>query len=265
LSAVDGGRRRGDPAPMCVFASLPAGPMKLGIMQPYFFPYAGYFQLICACDHFILFDDVQYIRHGWINRNRILKPVGGWQYITVPVERHSRTDPIKNIVPHRTQLWRERILGQLRHYGKIAPHYSATASVVERSLQLPFDNITQLNLNCLREVFGYVGLPLSCSISSQRGFDYGAVADAGEWALRISEQMRASCYINPPGGAALFDRGKFENAGIQLRLLAPSLPEYSQNRPTFEGQLSVIDLMMFHSPEEIRDLFVAGSIVSPSV
>ena len=71
--------------------------MKIAIMQPYFFPYIGYWKLIHAVDRFVTFDDAQYIRHGWVNRNRILKPGGGWQYIVVPLTKHSLTESIKNV------------------------------------------------------------------------------------------------------------------------------------------------------------------------
>ncbi|MGC7846714.1 WbqC family protein [Desulforudis sp. 1088] len=89
--------------------------MRAAVMQPYFSPYIGYWQLIHAVDTFVLFDDVQYIRHGWINRNRILKPGGGWQYI-IALKKHSKNDLIRNIQAHPTLEWKARILRQLEHY-----------------------------------------------------------------------------------------------------------------------------------------------------
>ena len=89
--------------------------MVLGIMQPYFFPYLGYFDLINRCDKWIVFDTPQYIRHGWINRNRILHPQQGWQYIIVPVKKHKRDTPINQIEIVPPALWSPRILGQLMH------------------------------------------------------------------------------------------------------------------------------------------------------
>ena len=97
--------------------------MKLGIMQPYFFPYIGYFSLIKHTDDFILLDTVQFIRHGWIERNRILKPSDGWQYIMVPLKKHSRETLIKNIEINNEQQWKEKILAQLQHYKKQAPYF----------------------------------------------------------------------------------------------------------------------------------------------
>jgi hypothetical protein len=95
--------------------------MKIGIMQPYFFPYPGYFSLIAQCDKWVVFDIPQYIRHGWVNRNRILHPKDGWQYIVVPVKKHSRNTAICDIHISGNTNWSERILHQTGHYKKHAP------------------------------------------------------------------------------------------------------------------------------------------------
>ena len=108
--------------------------MKLAIMQPYFFPYIGYWQLIHAADCFVLFDDAQYMRHGWVNRNRILKPSGGWQYILVPLEKHPVTESIKNVLAHPNKEWKELIIAQLAHYKKKARYFAETNELVRESL-----------------------------------------------------------------------------------------------------------------------------------
>ena len=97
--------------------------MKLGIMQPYFFPYLGYFSLINYVDEFIIFDPVQYIRKGWINRNRVLKKGGGVKYINITVEKHCLGTLIKDIRLSTTQDWRNKILRNLDYYEKKAPYY----------------------------------------------------------------------------------------------------------------------------------------------
>ena len=97
--------------------------MRLGIMQPYFMPYLGYFSLIKNTDEFILFDTVQFIRHGWIERNRILKPSGGWQYFQVPIiKENGRETVIKNVRINNSENWKSKILAQLQHYKKKAPY-----------------------------------------------------------------------------------------------------------------------------------------------
>ena len=98
--------------------------MKLAIMQPYFSPYLGYFSLIKHTDNFILLDTVQFIRHGWIERNRILKPGWDtWQYIKVPLEKHSKNSIIKDIRIKTNQDWKRKLISQLVHYKKRAPFY----------------------------------------------------------------------------------------------------------------------------------------------
>ena len=104
-------------------------------MQPYFFPYIGYWQLIHAADCFVLFDDAQYMRHGWINRNRILKPGGGgWQYILVPLNKHTATESIKNVQAHPDKQWKELIIGQLTHYKKKARYFDEINELVREIL-----------------------------------------------------------------------------------------------------------------------------------
>ena len=90
--------------------------MKVAIMQPYFFPYLGYFGLINHTEKFILFDTVQFIRHGWIERNRILKPMEDWQYIAVPLKKHSQKTLIKDIEINNSIDWKNKIFAQLTHY-----------------------------------------------------------------------------------------------------------------------------------------------------
>src|ERR1700752_1667989 len=104
--------------------------MRLGLMQPYFFPYLGYFDLINCSDRWIVFDTVQYIRRGWMNRNRILHPEKGWQYINVPIKRTSRDIPIFEAETTEPGPWQSRIIGQLNHDRKKAPHDEKTISLI---------------------------------------------------------------------------------------------------------------------------------------
>ena len=114
--------------------------MKLGVMQPYFFPYLGYFDLINISDQWIVFDTVQYMRQGWINRNRILHPKEGWQYIIVPRKKHRRQTAIKDVEVSADPEWRRRILAQIQHYQKGAPCYEETYQLVEEG-----DKISVIN------------------------------------------------------------------------------------------------------------------------
>src|ERR1035437_4802284 len=195
--------------------------MKIGIMQPYFFPYIGYFQLINVVDRFILFDDVQYIRHGWINRNRILKPSDGHQYITLALSEHNRDTLIRDINVKDGYEWKEKILRQIEHYKKKSPFYTQVQQLLIQCFDSTELNLTQLNGHFLKQVFNYIGIDFKIEISSVMKFDYSNVNDAGEWALRISEQIGATEYINPPGGIELFDKSKFEKSNIKLSFIHP--------------------------------------------
>ena len=228
--------------------------MKIGIMQPYFFPYIGYFQLINAVDRFILFDDVQYIRHGWINRNRILKPVEGHQYITLALCEHNRDTLIRDINVKEGYEWKEKILRQVEHYKKRAPFYTHVHQLLVQCFDSTELNVTRLNGYFLQQVLSYMGIDFKIEVSSAMNFDYSNVNDAGEWALRISEQTGAAEYINPPGGIELFDRTKFEKSNIKLSFIHPQLKEYSQRRNTFEPGLSIIDVLMFNAPDAVREM-----------
>jgi hypothetical protein len=228
--------------------------MKLAIMQPYFFPYLGYFQLINSVDRFIFFDDVQYIRHGWINRNRILKPAEGWQFIIMPLQKHKQVELIKDVKLVPDPDWKQKILRQLEHYRKKARYYSEVVQLLNDCFNTSETNIAKFNARCIELVFQYLQVPFRAEISSEMNFNYSNVGDAGEWALRICEQLKAGEYVNPPGGMELFDPGKFQNANIKLTFLPPVLTPYDQKRATFEAGLSIIDVLMFNGAENTRKM-----------
>jgi WbqC-like protein family len=218
--------------------------MIVAIMQPYFFPYIGYWQLIHAVDRFILLDDVQYIRHGWINRNRILKPAGGWQYIVVPLQKHNMADLIKNIQVDKEKNWKELIIRQLAHYKKKAKYFNETNELVREALSSAVqNNIASVNYTIIKILCASLGITTELIISSEHNFDYEDIHDAGEWALRISKQIGASEYINPIGGAELFNQEKFTSSNIKLSFFISQEITYSQ-KVIFEPSLSIIDVLM---------------------
>ncbi len=229
--------------------------MKLAIMQPYYFPYIGYWQLIHAADSFVLLDDVQYMRHGWINRNRILKPNGGWQYVIVPLERHAMTSAIREIRTNNSSDWRQRVLRQIDHYKKATRHFIQMRELIQTALYSTNDSrIAHVNLAIIRFLCRELGLERKILLSSEMGFEYRDVGDAGEWALRIAQQMRASQYINPVGGAGLFDPEKFIACGTEIAFLSVAPISYSQRREDFEPALSIIDVLMFNGLDGTRRL-----------
>jgi hypothetical protein len=226
--------------------------MRLGIMQPYFFPYLGYFDLINRVDRWIIFDTAQYIRHGWVNRNRILHPTEGWQYILVPLVKHSRDSAINDVQTKDPSEWRPRILGQISHYRKRAPYFPQTYRLVEECLGTDQQNLAQLNAIILIKVCAYLGIAFNYTLFSEMNLTIGPVVTPGDWALRISEAIKADEYLNPPGGEDLFDRAQFAAAGIRLRIQETFEFSYACPGYKFEPNLSVVDALMWNSPETVK-------------
>ena len=228
--------------------------MKLGIMQPYFFPHLGYFALIKHTDQWIVFDTPQFIRHGWIERNRILKPGEGWQYIMVPLEKHSRDTAIKDIKIKSNNDWREKILAQLEHYKKKAPHYAIVINLIKESIHLKTNSIVELDLNILKAVCNYLNINFTYQVFSTSDIKINNVNAPDEWALNICKKLNARSYYNPTGGISFFDRSKYEKVGIDLKFLQIEATPYYQFSNEFIPNLSIIDVMMFNSPQKIKDM-----------
>jgi hypothetical protein len=229
--------------------------MRLGIMQPYFLPYLGYFQLIFATDTWIVFDTPQYIRHGWINRNRILKPDGkDWQYISIPIKKHSREAKIKDIEISYMEDWKTKITAQLSHYKIKAPYYSATMDVINQCINTSSNSIVDLNINAIKSVCDYLNIKFNYNVHSHMNLTHDTPTHAGEWALHTCTSIGAKEYINPPGGREIFDKGQFINAGIDLFFLETQFSEYNQRNKNFIKGLSIIDVMMFNSAKEIAQM-----------
>ena len=229
--------------------------MKLAIMQPYFLPYLGYFSLIKHTDEFILLDTVQFIRHGWIERNRILKPSDGWQYIMVSLKKHSRETIIKDIEINNDQQWKEKILAQLQHYKKQAPYFSNVIDILNEIFSKEYATIVDLNLASLKTVCNYLGINTPIQVFSLMNIDIEPANAPDEWALNICKALgNVDEYWNPPGGQSFFNKKKYENADINLKFHSAILTDYDQKRNVFEPGLSILDVMMFNSVEEINKM-----------
>lgn len=224
---------------------------KTAIMQPYFFPYLGYFSLIKHTDLFVLFDTVQYIHHGWIERNRILKSQEGWLYIRVPRVKHSRETLIKDVQVDNSQDWRRSFFSQLEVYRKVAPYYQDVREMIGAALDHDFHDIVSLNKATLEATCTYLGFPRELPVLSRMELQIERPQAPDEWALHICKALgEVEEYWNPPGGQSFFDRDKYNAAGLTLRFQEPLLESYDQRRPIFEAGLSIIDVLMFNSPTD---------------
>lgn len=235
--------------------------MRLGIMQPYFFPYIGYFSLIKHTDSYILLDKVQFIRHGWIERNRILKQTGGWCYISVPLRKHSRDTLISDIEINTAENWKRKIISQLQHY-KGAPYYYKTMDLVKNVLNMETKSIVDMDLFALQQVCNYLNISTPINVFSEMDLQIEKPVAADEWALNICCAIDdVTEYWNPIGGKEFFDCKKYIEKHIEIYFQQIHIEEYKQNENDFEPGLSIIDVMMFNSPEKINKMLDGYELV----
>jgi len=234
--------------------------MKLGIMQPYFFPYLGHFALIASTDAWVVFDVTQYTPKTWMNRNRILHPKESWNYVSVPLSNSSisiRTNEARvlNLVDTRRS-----VLGKLSHYRQKAPYYRAVEEIVRAAMADDTnDLLTHLNVSGLRVVCDYLGLPFNYRICSELDLPLPEKLPPGGWAPAISSLLGASTYVNPAGGQTLFDPADFASRNISLEFLSFDHFAYDTGTYQFEPGLSILDVLMWNSPQVIVDALRAGS------
>jgi hypothetical protein len=224
----------------------------VGIMQPYFFPYWGHFALIAATDQWLVFDVTQYTPRTWMNRNRILHPAEGWQYVTVPLCHAGQSIKTHEARVNDVAAAGEQMLRKLAHYKKHAPYYQAVISLVEDVFSSVTDNsLVTLNVNALRKTCAYLGVPFNYQICSRLNLDLPADLGPGDWAPAIASKMGAASYINPSGGKALFDARQFAALAVELKFIETDNFDYPTPGYTFEPNLSILDVMMWNSPGQI--------------
>ena len=222
-------------------------------MQPYFFPYAGYFELIASTDRWVVFDTVKYNRRSWMTRNRILGPRLGWQYVGVPVRRMVSGTPVHAITVVDKRAALGRLLAQLAHYRRAAPCYRQVTRLVEEGFaRSASERLVDLNVGTQAAVCEYLQIPFRWQLCSESGFDLGAVEHPGQWALRICESMKAQAYVNPPGGVDLFRTEEWTRAGIALEFLEVTPLRYACPPYRFEPRLSILDALMWLHPDAVR-------------
>ncbi|WP_176314457.1 WbqC family protein [Burkholderia vietnamiensis] len=229
--------------------------MRLAIMQPYLFPYLGYFQLAAAVDRFVFYDDVAFIKNGWINRNRILLS-GCAHYLTVPLAGAGSSHRIGDVRMQPRERWLPRLRESLRHAYARAPYYPTVSALFERVVSYETDSIGDLAAHSVVEVCRFVGIgPEFVATSS----GYGNDALKGQArVLDICARERARTYVNLPGRRNLYHRAAFAETGLELEFIEPGLPAYPQFGAAFVPGLSILDVLMFNHVDKVRAMLHAG-------
>lgn len=227
--------------------------MIAGIMQPYFFPYFGYFDHISRCDTWVVLDITQYTPQSWMNRNRILHPEEGWQYAGCHVRRVSEKTPISSVCLVDKNKARKKLLGQLAHYSRRAPYYRSVVELVERSFaKTRSDRLADMNVSGLSTVCEYLSLPFAPIMASEANFVLPEITYAGQWALEIASLLGAEIYLNTPGGRDIFRPDEFTARGMKLGFTRVPEFAYECSPYVFEPNLSILDVLMWNDPEAVR-------------
>jgi hypothetical protein len=209
--------------------------MKLAVMQPYFLPYIGYFQMINAVDKFVFYDDVTYIKNGWINRNR----VKGGTIFTIPLKNQSSNRLIRNT----EVLWSSRFINKFlktiqQTYSK-SPYFSEVFPIVEDIINSQPNTISELAIDSVIKFSDYMGIDTEFKVSSE--VEYLKGEDKVINLINICNQENTNHYINPIGGQSLYDKATFKSLGITLNFI--------QTQPS----LSIIDECFSKSIEELQN------------
>ena len=187
--------------------------MKLAIMQPYFFPYIGYWQLIHAVDRFMIYDNLNYIRHGWINRNRILIN-GEPAYITVPLHQSSPYKWIRETVMLSSSAWRHTLVRKIEIAYRRAPYYAEVFPVIEKLILYNTDSLSDYLAHQIQTLAVFMGINTEFVVTSH-SYENNDLSGQ-ERVIDICKCEGATTYINPPGGRALYDRATFAQSGLDL-------------------------------------------------
>ena len=232
--------------------------MKIGIMQPYFFPYIGYWQLMNAVDKYVIYDDVNYIKGGWINRNRILMN-GKPNNINLKMDGASPNKLINEVYVADDDVYRKKLLKTIEHVYRKAPFFDIAFPIIKDIICYE-EKILSLYLeNLIIRISEYLEMKTQFILSSDMKKDNNLRGQ--DKVIEICKCSGATEYYNAIGGVELYSSHVFNSNGIDLKFLQTELTEYSQFGNDFVPGLSIIDVMMFNSKEEIKNMLNSYSIL----
>jgi len=224
--------------------------MKLAIMQPYFLPYIGYYQLIAAVDTFVVYDNIKYTKKGWINRNRMLLN-GADATFSLPLKKDSDyLDVVQREIS--SDFDRAKLLNQFDGAYRRAPYFSQTFPLLERIVRSEHNNLFRYIRSSIVEMCAHVGIKTKICTSSEIGIDHGLKGQ--DKVLAICKSLGAETYINAIGGLELYAPDAFHAHGIDLKFIKSKPLEYAQFGSEFVPWLSIVDVMMFNSLEAVHDI-----------
>ncbi|MFV8339788.1 WbqC family protein [Flavobacterium sp. LB3P21] len=226
--------------------------MKVAIMQPYFFPYIGYFQLINAVDKFVVYDNIKFTKKGWINRNRVLVN-GKDNYLTLPLKKDSDFLNINQRFIAKSYLKdKTKIITKIKELYRKAPQYKVVFPIIEVIMNDNEENLFDFILNSLKKICSYLEITTDIVIASSIAIEHSLKSQ--DKVITICKALDSTHYLNPIGGIELYCKDDFNKIGIKLNFIKSINIEYQQFTSEFVPWLSIIDVMMFNSLEEIKQM-----------
>lgn len=228
--------------------------MTIGIMQPYLFPYIGYWQLINIVDTFVIYDNIQFSKKGWFHRNNILLD-GKKTLFSIPLKKDSDSlDVVDRFISDDADKEINKIIRQIEIAYKKAPYFKDVFPMIKEIFQNKEINLFKYIYNSVLEICNYLEIDTKIIISSTIDIDHSLKSQ--DKVIALNKVLNATKYINPIGGIELYDFEKFQNENIELFFLNSNVPEYNQFGKEFIPYLSIIDIMMFNSREEIKKMLI---------
>lgn len=232
--------------------------MNIAIMQPYFLPYLGYWQLLSAVDKFVIYDNIQYTKKGWFNRNYILSQ-GEKKLFTLPLQKASdylNVDQRSLADNHRLQA--EKNLRLIQASYKNSAFFQETYGVIEQIFLYPDPNLFRYIANSIQQIKAHLAIQTELLVSSEIEIDHSLKSE--QKVIALCRQLNAKSYINPPGGVHLYNSKNFAGHGIELFFIEPNCPVYKQPAAEFHSHLSIIDLLMCVGKDSARQMLANYSI-----
>ena len=229
--------------------------MKLGIMQPYFMPYIGYFQLIKAVDEYVVYDDVNYIKGGWINRNNIL--VNGEKKLFTIILRGASPYKLINEIEIGDDF--KKFLKTIQLSYSKAAYFDEVIILIEKIISFNNKNLSDFTANSILEIINFLDIKTKVHISSN--LEKNISLKGKDKVINICEKLGATSYYNAIGGQALYEKIEFKAHGIDLFFLKSEIETYNQYNNCYIPNLSIIDVLMHNSKKETNRLLDCYSII----
>ncbi|WP_367071145.1 WbqC family protein [Enterobacter roggenkampii] len=227
--------------------------MKLAIMQPYLFPYVGYYQLAAAVDKFVFYDDVNYMKGGWINRNRLIIS-GQVKYFTLPLVNGSPNNKINEVlVSVNNQKQIRKILESIKFSYSKTQYFKEVYLLIENVLNSGHTNLAMITKSSIVKVLEYCNIHTELVMSSEI-YNKSELSSVSR-VLDICQKENADTYVNLPGGKALYSEQEFGNKNIKLEFITPNLINYTGQDGYIPG-LSIIDILMNVGPNGTKKILL---------